>query len=100
MYLVGKALCPVTWHASATGSVCICCSTGTEHGAATEERTSSGGADTGRQSQQMSDAPAVSEEGGRFDEEQQPGNHPYDPRPRYGRVTRKTCRLDLKLEHR
>ena len=48
----------------------------------------------------MSDAPAVSEEGGRFDEEQQPGNHPYDPRPRYGRVTRKTCRLDLKLEHR
>lgn len=57
--------------------------TGTEYGAATEERTSASGADTGRQSQQvMADAPPVSQEGGRFDEEPQPGDHPYDPRPR------------------
>lgn len=59
---------------------------GTEYGQATEERSSSGGSDTGSQpeggAQEMSQAPPVSDEGGRFDEEPQMADSPYDPRPR------------------
>jgi hypothetical protein len=55
---------------------------GTEYGAAAQERSSGGGSDTGSQAQEMSQGSPTSEEGGRFDEEQVAGNHPYDPRPR------------------
>ena len=69
---------------------------GTEYGQATEQRTSSGS--QGGQEKEMSafgeaawgeGAPPVSEEpprgdpeGGRFDEEPTPGDHPYDLSPR------------------
>jgi hypothetical protein len=53
---------------------------GTEYGQAAEERSSSGGSDTG--AQEMSQAAPTSDKGGCFDEEPVPGNHPYDPRPR------------------
>lgn len=57
---------------------------GTEYGQAAEERSSSGGSDTGGQggAQEMSQGPPMSDEGGRFDEEAVTGSHPYDPRPR------------------
>lgn len=57
---------------------------GTEYGQASEERSSSGGSDTGGQrgAQEMSQGPPMSDEGGHFDEEPVLGDHSYDPRPR------------------
>lgn len=55
---------------------------GTEYGQAAEEHSSGSGADSCK-SQEMSSASGSEQpQGGRFDEEPVPGDHPYDPRPR------------------
>lgn len=58
---------------------------GTEMGQEAEQRSGSGSESSGSQAQEMSSGSQGSQadaQGGRFDEEAVPGDHPYDPRPR------------------